>query len=90
MFTVFAFGTLVKPLQAEFGWSRAEMSFALTITNITIVFGAPMLGYLVDRSGVRRLLLPSIALMGFAVASMTFLQGNIWHFYGVFFAITLL
>ena len=66
MFTVFAFGTLVKPLQAEFGWSRAEMSFALTITNICVVFGAPALGYLVDRGGVRRILIPSIVLMGLA------------------------
>ncbi len=90
MFTVFAFGTLVKPLQAEFGWSRAEMSFALTITNICVVFGAPALGYLVDRGGVRRILIPSVILMGFAVASMSLLQGNIWYFYGVYFAITFL
>lgn len=90
MFTVFAFGTLVKPLQAEFGWSRAQMSFALTITNLTIVFGAPLLGYLVDRMGVRRLLLPSVTLMGFAVASMALLQDSIWFFYAIFFAITLL
>ena len=90
MFTVFAFGTLVKPLQAEFGWSRAEMSFALTVTNITIVFGAQVLGYLVDRGGVRKVLLPSVILMGLAVASMSLLQGNIWHFYGIFFAITFL
>ena len=90
MFTVFAFGTLVKPLQAEFGWSRAEMSFALTITNICVVFGAPALGYLVDRGGVRRILIPSVILMGLAVASMSLLQGNIWYFYGVYFAITVL
>jgi len=66
------------------------MSFALTITNITIVFGAPAFGFLVDRVGVRRLLLPSVTLMGIAVASMTLMQGNIWYFYGVFFAITFL
>jgi MFS family permease len=90
MFTVFAFGTLVKPLQAEFGWSRAEMSFALTITNICVVFGAPALGYLVDRGGVRRILIPSVFLMGLAVASMSLVQGSIWQFYGVYFAITLL
>jgi len=90
MFTVFAFGTLVKPLQAEFGWSRAEMSFALTITNICVVFGAPALGYLVDRGGVRRILIPSVIFMGLAVASMSLLQGNIWYFYGVYLAITVL
>ncbi len=89
MFTVFAFGTLVKPLQAEFGWSRAEMSFALTITNICVVFGAPALGYLVDRGGVRRILIPSIILMGLSVGGMSLLQGNIWQFYGAYFAITL-
>jgi MFS family permease len=66
------------------------MSFALTITNICVVFGAPVLGYLVDRGGVRRILIPSVILMGFAVASMSLLQGNIWYFYGVYFAITLL
>lgn len=90
MFTVFVFGTLVVPLQAEFGWSRAEMSFALTITNITVVFGSPALGFLVDRIGVKRLLIPSILLMGLAVAAMSLLQGNIWTFYLGFFAITLL
>ncbi len=90
MFTVFMFGTLVKPLQAEFGWSRAEMSFALTITNITVVFGSPALGFLVDRIGVKQLLLPSIAMMGLAVAAMSLLQGNIWYFYLGFFAITFL
>jgi MFS family permease len=90
MFTVFVFGTLVQPLQAEFGWSRAEMSFALTITNITVVFGSPALGFLVDRVGVKRLLVPSIMLMGLAVAAMSLLQGNIWYFYLGFFAITFL
>ncbi len=90
MFTVFVFGILVTPLQAEFGWSRAEMSLALTITNITVVFGSPALGFLVDRVGVKRLLLPSITLMGLAVAAMSLLQGNIWYFYLGFFAITLL
>lgn len=66
------------------------MSLALTITNITVVFGSPALGFLVDRVGVKRLLLPSITLMGLAVAAMSLLQGNIWYFYLGFFAITLL
>ncbi len=90
MFTVFAFGTLVKPLQAEFGWSRGEMSFALTITNVCVVFGSPALGFLVDRGGVRRVLIPSVILMGLAVYGMSRLSDSIWYFYGSFFAITVL
>ncbi len=90
MFTVFAFGTFVTPLEAEFGWSRAEISVALTVTNITIVFCSPLLGWLVDRVGVRRVLIPSVILMGIAVASMHQMQGNIWHFYLMYLLIPLL
>lgn len=90
MFTVFAFGTFVTPLEAEFGWNRAEISVALTVTNITIVFCSPLVGWLVDRVGVRRVLIPSVILMGIAVASMNLMQGNIWHFYLMYLLIPLL
>ncbi|MFT4822780.1 MAG: MFS family permease [Halioglobus sp.] len=81
MFTVFAFGTLVTPLEAEFGWQRGPMSLALTIANLTVVVVSPLLGSLVDRVGVRKVMLISITLMGLCVGSMALLTGNIWHFY---------
>jgi len=87
MFTVFAFGTFVKPLEEEFGWQRGEMSFALTMTNIAVVIASPTLGFIVDRLGVRRVLIPSTILMALAVASMMFLTRNIWHFYAMFLLI---
>jgi MFS family permease len=89
MFTVFMFGTLVQPLEQEFGWGRAQMSFALTITNLTVVFGSPLMGYLVDRWGVKPLLIPSIVLMGLAVWAMSLLQDTIGWFYAGYLAITL-
>lgn len=90
MFTVFAFGTFLQPLAAEFGWQRGEMSFALTITNLVLVVAAPLLGGVIDKFGVRRVLIPSIVLMGAAVASMSLLTGNIWHFYTMYLLIPLL
>ena len=90
MFTVFAFGTLVKPLENEFGWQRGELSFALTMTNIAVVIASPLLGFIIDRTGVRRVLIPSIILMGLAVLSMTLLNGNIWHFYIMYLLIPIL
>lgn len=89
MFTVFMFGTLVQPLEQEFGWGRAAMSLALTITNITVVFGSPLMGYLVDRFGVKPLLVPSIILMGVAVWSMSLLPDSLAWFYAGYLAITL-
>jgi MFS family permease len=90
MFTVFSFGVFVTPLEAEFGWSRAEISVALTITNITIVICSPLVGSLVDRAGVRRVLIPSIVLMGLAVSSMYLMQDHILHFYAMYLLIPLL
>ncbi len=90
MFTVFAFGTFVKPLQAEFGWQRGELSFALAMTNIAVVIASPSLGFIIDRTGVRRIMIPSIILMALAVLSMTLLSGNIWHFYAMYLLIPIL
>ena len=87
MFTVFAFGTFVKPLEEEFGLQRGELSFSLTMTNIAVVIASPSLGFIVDRLGVRRVLIPSTILMALAVASMMFLTRNIWHFYAMFLLI---
>lgn len=89
MFTVFAFGTFLNPLAKEFGWQRGEMSFALTITNLVLVFAAPALGGVIDKFGVRRVLIPSIILMAIAVASMSLLTKNIWHFYAMYLLIPL-
>lgn len=90
MFTVFAFGTFVAPLEAEFGWQRGPMSLALTIANMTVVVASPLLGSLVDRIGVRRVMLVSVTLMGLCVASMSQLSGNIWHYYLMHLLIPLL
>ena len=90
MFTVFAWGTFVKPLQEEFGWGRGELSFALTMTNIGVVIASPALGYLIDTFGVRRALIPSVIMMGLTVASMSLLTANLWHYYLLFFLIPVL
>lgn len=90
IFTVFAFGTFVAPLQAEFGWGRGELSFALSMTNFAIVIVSPCLGLLIDNFGVRRILIPSIVLMALSVAAMGLLTPNLWHLYALYFLIPFL
>ena len=90
MFTVFAFGVFVKPLENEFGWTRGELSFAITMTNFAVVMASPCLGFIIDRFGVRRVLIPSVMLMGLAVASMALLSASLWHFYALYFLVPLL
>ena len=43
---VFGIGVFIRPLEAEFGWSRAQISFAAAIITYTIVVVSPLQGYL--------------------------------------------
>ena len=87
MFTIFAFGVFVKPLADEFGWTRGELSFAITMTNFAVVIASPSLGFIIDRFGVRRVLILSVIMMGLTVASMALLSASLWHFYALYFLI---
>ncbi len=89
MFTVFSFGAFVLPLEQEFGWSRQELALGLTITNIAIVFISPLLGGIIDKFGVRPVVLTSIVLMGVMVAAMSQITGQIWQFYLLYLLIPL-
>src|ERR1700738_4198213 len=42
---------------AEFGWSRAETSIAYSVSQLVAGVSSPLVGFLVDRLGSRRLLL---------------------------------
>ena len=82
---VVSFGLFVIPLSQAFGWGRGEISFASLVMNITVVLFSPALGFIIDRFGVRRILLPSIVLFASAIASLSLLKGNIHHYYLTYF-----
>lgn len=75
------FGLFIKPLSAEFGWSRTEISFAVTICSVLVIVLSPLLGVLIDRFGVRRVLLPGLFIFGLTVCAISFLTSSLWHFY---------
>ena len=80
-FVGITFGLFIKPLEAEFGWSRTQISLGLTVCQLLIIVMAPGYGMLVDRIGVRRLLLPGIAAFGLTLGAMALLTSSIVHFY---------
>ena len=78
---VFGIGVFVRPLEAEFGWSRAQISFAAAIITYTIVLVSPIQGYLLDRFGVRRVVLRSIPIFSVTLALLYFQGPDIRLFY---------
>ncbi|MFN3424688.1 MAG: MFS transporter [Novosphingobium meiothermophilum] len=55
----YSLGLFVKPLQAEYGWSRAGVSGAATFQQFGIFLSAPLVGWLADRWGARPIALAS-------------------------------
>ena len=81
---VFTFGIFLKPLGAEFGWSREEISRAFAIGAMTVAVASPFLGRLLDRYGARRIVLPCMLVFGTAFTSLALLTPHLWHLYATF------
>src|SRR5258708_10435890 len=53
-------GVLIVPLQHEFGWSRATISIAVSINLMLFGLFAPFAGGLMERFGVRRVVVGAL------------------------------
>src|SRR5579862_7150926 len=71
---IFTFGVFLKPLSGQFGWSRAEVSLAFTLTALMVAVFSPFIGRLVDRVGARKVLLPCVAVYGAAFCSLSLVK----------------
>ncbi|MBP1730213.1 MAG: transporter [Deltaproteobacteria bacterium] len=82
----FGFTSFFDPLIREFGWSYAQVSFAASLTGLEMGVFAPLVGFLVDRFGSRRLLLFGFTAMGFGLILLSHTQ-SLAMFYGCFLII---
>ena len=80
----YTFGIFLKPVSEEFGWSREAVSLAFGVAAMMIAACSPLLGYLLDRVGARRIILPCVTVFGCAFASLALLTPRLWHLYAIF------
>jgi MFS family permease len=85
----YTFGLFLKPLAAAFGWHREAISAGFSIAALTVAAASPGLGFLLDRFGPRRIILPCILVFSVAYASLALLTPHLIHFYLAFFVIGL-
>jgi len=85
----YTFGLFIKPLASEFGWHREAISAGFSIAALTVAAASPGLGFLLDRFGPRRIILPCIVVFSSAYASLALLTPSLAHFYVSFFVIGL-
>ncbi|HEX7783058.1 MAG TPA: MFS transporter [Sphingobium sp.] len=80
-------GIFMKSVTAEFGWSRAAFSAGPLVSSIAIIFMQPVIGWLVDRFGVKRTVLPFVALLASGYSALSLLSANISTYYAILFFI---
>jgi MFS family permease len=75
-----AFGVYVKPMEAEFGWSRAALSQVAAVSLLLLGVVSPLAGRLADRWGGRRVIAVSVALLGAGAITVAF-ASHLWQVY---------
>jgi MFS family permease len=78
---VFTFSIFMKPLGAEFGWSREAVAGGFGLAAVMVALSSPSLGQALDRYGPRRIILPCMAVFGCGIASLGLLRPHLWQFY---------
>jgi MFS family permease len=74
------FGIYVKPLEAEFGWSRSAISGGAALLLLILGAVGPLAGRLADRWGPRRVTLFAVGLLGVGAIGAAAIQ-TLWQAY---------
>ncbi|MEJ2739367.1 MAG: MFS transporter, partial [Dehalococcoidia bacterium] len=83
----FSFTALIQPIIAEFGWSYAQVSFAMSFRGMEMGLLAPVVGLLVDRFGSRKPLIGGIIICGLGLFALSRIT-SLGQFYMVFILIS--
>jgi MFS family permease len=78
---LYAFGTLVIPLQKAFQWERGELQAAISFLFAGAVIGSQLVGWLNLRFGMRRITYISLVSLSAMFALMTMMGPSIVSFY---------
>lgn len=77
----YAFGQFVEPLEDSFGWSRTQINLSLSFTAVGSMI-APLLGWIMDRRGVRGIMTASMLLIAVSYLLRP-LMSELWHWYAL-------
>lgn len=86
----YSLGSFIPPLEAEFGWSRGDISLAVTLMTLSVFVSGAFVGTLCDRFGAA--LVGSVSLVAYAcgVVLLVLTAGSIELFWALYVVIALL
>ncbi len=84
-YPLYSLGPFFAPLQAEFGWSRQDISTVLLILMVPVVAMSPVVGWGSDRFGPVRLIIISQVAFGGGLIALGALTQGLTSFYVIWF-----
>ena len=79
------FTVYVKPIQADLGWSRGQISLAILFAGVAMGLGAASIGRVIDRAGARVPMAAGAAVVGLCTILLSRAQ-SLPYFYAFFVA----
>jgi MFS family permease len=74
------FGVYIKPMEAEFGWTRSRLSGVAAISLLLLGAAGPFVGRLADRWGARFVMTASLVLLGIGAIGTAYVR-ELWQVY---------
>ncbi len=71
---------LIHPLEADFGWARSAITFGISVNLLLYGVAAPVVGWVLDKYGPRRVMLASLTLLSTGLLCTT-LVSQLWQFW---------
>ena len=71
---------LIHPLEADFGWARSAITLGISINLLLYGVAAPVVGWILDKYGPRRVMLTSLTLLSVGLLCTTFVS-QLWQFW---------
>jgi MFS family permease len=75
-----AFGVYIKPMEAEFGWTRSALSGVAAASLLLLGAVGPLVGRVADRWGPRRVIIASIVVLAGGAIGSAFIH-SLWQLY---------
>lgn len=76
----YSFSIFIHPLESAFGWSRSQISLAISIYLLVHGLCAPGVGYLIERFEPKTIIAVFSLITGLAFILVSFTQ-SLWYFY---------
>lgn len=85
----YTIGVFIAPLMKEFGWQVDQILLAISVFSLAAFFTSPLIGYLTDKIGVRKMVLASILTFGLSFMAFSLNNGNMTLYLGLWVVLAL-